>query len=257
MLSLMRTKPSVPAVVATFAIAALLAGCGGGGSSSTPTSDAVAGSGDGGAAGAGESAMPDGDGSAGKGGGPGGEGGGSPGNGASGNGSNGSGTGNDRSGGSGGGKGGSLGNAQGQRGKGNKGKSGGGSGGGSGASGTGAKAAFIKEADGICSKQIVQIQQGVQSALQGGLNGLAQKGVPGKLVNQIIAPGLEATIGEVRALSTPAGTRGEVEAVLTAIQESVDGARANPKAFLTQGNALAKSEQLARQFGFSVCGGSG
>lgn len=250
----MRSRLFALVVVGALAIAAPIAGCGGGDDDTTTSSAAgVAADNGGGGGGAGGGAGSEGNGSAGAGSSGNGEGagGGADGDAGEGGGSEGDAGGADEAGGTGGGLGGAespLGGGQGKSGD------GGASGGDSGAGGSATKAAFIKEADGICETASAEINQKARATLREGPKGAGKEGVPAKIVNQILVPGLEAEVAEVRALSTPAGISGEVEAVLTAIQEAVDRARANPRGFIVQSNPFTKSEKLGKQFGFSACG---
>lgn len=122
--------------------------------------------------------------------------------------------------------------------------------------GTATKAAFVKNADAICARFGTRLRKEVEAALpKAGVAGADSPDVADRIVNEIIAPGLEAEIAEIRSLNQPADGGEEVEAVLEAIQSEIEGGKSDPPQFVSEGQPFTESLRLARKYGFKSCGG--
>lgn len=118
-----------------------------------------------------------------------------------------------------------------------------------------ATAAYIRKADGTCSRQSLKIRQRRVSYLEE----QARRGVPRatidtKVVNRVLAPALGYEIRSVRAIVLPPKDVKPVLAFLQSWQNVVYRAEKHPIAFVRSQQPFAKPERLARAFGFRVCG---
>jgi hypothetical protein len=117
------------------------------------------------------------------------------------------------------------------------------------------RAEFIKEADALCLRKGKDILDEIaEIAAPEGVD-QATPAVLEQIVEDALAPSLEAEIRELRALGPPAEDREEVEAVFAAIQTQVDRAREDPITFVAEGNPFEESQAVAREYGLKICGG--
>jgi hypothetical protein len=81
-----------------------------------------------------------------------------------------------------------------------------------------------------------------------------QRATVHKLVDGVIAPGLEAEADELRALNGPRGAQKKIQAIAAAIDAAAAKARKDPQAFVTDATAtLAKAQRLARAYDVNNC----
>ncbi len=117
------------------------------------------------------------------------------------------------------------------------------------------KADFIVKTNALCAKRLQQIQTDVREIFESAKGEGSQQAALLKLVDDAIAPGLEAEADELGALEPPQGDAGKIEEIVAAIEAAVAEARKDPQAFLTNSTAaLAKPQQLARAYGIGSCG---
>lgn len=137
--------------------------------------------------------------------------------------------------------------------------------GGGGTAGTGTDAAatagkskaereYIQEADAVCAKQrgeIRRMQRRYRRAAAA--RGLTGRRMAAGLV-KTIAPALGYEVRSVRVLVLP---RSDIDAVLRVLdswQRQIEDAEVDPEGFVSASNPFARTERMAREFGFRVCG---
>jgi hypothetical protein len=124
-------------------------------------------------------------------------------------------------------------------------------------SGSLSKAQFVKQADAICQKRVVEVQLKFRplSRSFASASPAEQEAEASKFVNDVIVPAYEEQIEEVSALGAPSGEEEKVAAVLNAIQARLGDAKEDPSKFLQTASPFAKAAKLGRAYGFTVCGG--
>lgn len=116
----------------------------------------------------------------------------------------------------------------------------------------GVKTGFLGEANALCQQNLAAMQRKLAPYLSRAVT----KGInePGKVVNAVIAPGLETEIRELRALKTPTQYEAKMNAVFVASEEMIAEAKGDPKAFMEDGTPYVKAENVARPIGLVECG---
>jgi hypothetical protein len=75
------------------------------------------------------------------------------------------------------------------------------------------------------------------------------------LVGDVLVPSVKQEIEEVRALDAPDGDEGEIDEMITALEEGVETAEDNPKAVTASSDAVfGIASRLAGEYGLEVCG---
>jgi hypothetical protein len=120
--------------------------------------------------------------------------------------------------------------------------------------GTLTRAQFIEQADSACSTRDTMIQAELQPFLADDPRAIARPAVAQKMVNQVIAPELEAELTDIRLLEQPAKDNDELEVFLTAFKEVIARGRANPLTITAGPKPFAVPERVGRSYGFNVCG---
>lgn len=121
------------------------------------------------------------------------------------------------------------------------------------------KAEFVARANALCKKRQQETQNKANEVFSGikkssagnreaGLEGLAE------IASKAIVPSLEAEVEDLRGLEAPKGDEAPVEALIASIEVITAEAREDPKAFISNPNAFAKPEKLARASGLDSCG---
>jgi hypothetical protein len=131
---------------------------------------------------------------------------------------------------------------------------------GSGSSGGGANPApplsaeaFLAAADEICKARREDTRQGLSDFTKVGLSNLEDAAK--KIVDELVIPSLESEMREIEALNPPASADGAVSALFAGIEGMIASGKAEPRNFILKGDAVASSEEAAKQNGFTVCGG--
>jgi hypothetical protein len=122
------------------------------------------------------------------------------------------------------------------------------------------KSAFVEEANDVCTESNKEIQSQIQAFINnsskgGQLSKSEEEEGLADLINEVVAPGMEEEIEDIRALGLPAGDEQQVEAILAAMQDAVERAQADPKAFGEQAEPFKTPERLAVEYGLGACGG--
>lgn len=126
----------------------------------------------------------------------------------------------------------------------------GGSAGGEGQTAT--KADFIAASNEVCAKSKRRMTAEIGLRVRAGAE---EKAEPEALVEEVIGPGFEKQIRDIRALGPPPEGSREVDRMLRALQATLDEARAKPAAIAYGERSFAKSERLAKAYGIPECGG--
>ena len=122
------------------------------------------------------------------------------------------------------------------------------------------KAEYTAKANALCKKRKRQIQADLMRIFkevqeeEGSQSQQQQQAGLRKLVEDAVAPGLEAEAEELRELGAPQGDEAQVEEVLAAIEALVAEMRETPQAFATNPAAFEKAQRPARKYGIGACG---
>lgn len=118
------------------------------------------------------------------------------------------------------------------------------------------KAQFVKQARAICTKSHEGFERDAVRILkqQKADPTKASEGDPeAELVLDAFVPNFQSQIDQVSELGAPRGDEDEVSAFLTALQEAVDGANQDPRAFVRSEADLGKAPKLAKAYGLEEC----
>jgi hypothetical protein len=114
------------------------------------------------------------------------------------------------------------------------------------------KAEFVKQATALCVTTQKQMQKEINAAFKGGIGDNSEVVA---VVEKTVVPGFETEISGIEDLGAPDGEDAQVEAVLAPMQEVVDDAKADPKAFLKSSEkSYEKSEKASIKYGIPACG---
>jgi hypothetical protein len=122
------------------------------------------------------------------------------------------------------------------------------------------KAAFVKEADGICRAADAELNEEIESYAKE--NGIPLGKEPSKqqqieIYEAVVLPNVKGQGDEIATLTPPRGEEEAVEEIVDALSEGVEEAEADP-AELTEGkNPLAAASSKAKAYGMKVCGAEG
>ena len=119
------------------------------------------------------------------------------------------------------------------------------------------KADFIKKADAICSKAAKQTQ--AEFAEFAKKNQLAATKEPtpaqyAELGKTILIPALKRQVSEIQALGAPSGDEQRIADFLTAVEQAIKKAEAEPQAARSPEKLLVDADKLIATYGFEVCG---
>jgi hypothetical protein len=115
---------------------------------------------------------------------------------------------------------------------------------------------FIRKANAICLKGRQQVETAASTFLAENPDALESKNEPdfSELTQTIFVPAIEQETEEIRALGAPQGDQGEVEAILTAVEEGREKSEEDPKAAALGGSkAFKKADALAAKYGLDSC----
>ena len=124
------------------------------------------------------------------------------------------------------------------------------------------KAEFLKKGNAVCKKGNQQINTAANQTFSKKQypNGPPPKSVQVKFATDAVIPSIQTQINGIKALGAPTGDEAKVTAIVDSAQSAVDKAKADPTTLL-QNNPknvpFAKSNQLAKAYGLTACGGGG
>jgi hypothetical protein len=118
------------------------------------------------------------------------------------------------------------------------------------------KAAFIKKADAVCQKGTERMQRAILVFLKQHKDvKRPNKAQSEELVGTAIVPSVKTEVKELKALDVPEGDEEHVDAIISALEEGLETAEANPEAVVASSDAVfGISGRLAGEYGAEVCG---
>lgn len=116
-------------------------------------------------------------------------------------------------------------------------------------------ARFVARADTLCARTSALVHDGVQPYMDQGREAVETGAIAKGMVNDIVAPDLEALVVALATLEWPAGSEAELNALLAELQAVADEARLDPLGLvLAHERALARAARLADVYGLTECG---
>lgn len=117
------------------------------------------------------------------------------------------------------------------------------------------KAEFIEQGDEICSKAEERSEpEAEEFAEENGFNlEKATKGELEEAIAAVLVPALNQQAEEIDALGAPEGDEEKIDAIVVALQDGAAEVEDDPGLVL-EGTPLKEASQLARDYGFEVCG---
>jgi hypothetical protein len=120
------------------------------------------------------------------------------------------------------------------------------------------KAEFVKQGNAVCTQGNKEIEEGFEEFTKE--NNLKQNKEPSEaqfeeISEEVLVPGIEKQIDDLRALGTPEGDEGEVDQILTSAEEALEEVEEDPSLLSEEGGgAFAKVNKEATAYGLTVCG---
>jgi len=122
------------------------------------------------------------------------------------------------------------------------------------------KASFIEQADAICQKETEAMQRELTAYLTPrAKNKSAQSPLveyADEVMVKIVGPAYDAQIEQIAALGAPEGDEAEVEAILTALGQTIERATDESVAFVQGGASFGEATKLAEAYGLEFCAGA-
>ena len=119
------------------------------------------------------------------------------------------------------------------------------------------KAEFVKKGNAICTAGNERVQSEFEAYAKKA--GLKEGEEPGKaedeeLAETILLPSVSQEIEEIKALGIPSEEGEDAEAVIESAEESIAKGEEDPAAVVTSASAFTKTNELAHEYGLTVCG---
>jgi hypothetical protein len=119
------------------------------------------------------------------------------------------------------------------------------------------KAAFIKEADGVCRAANTELNGEIESYAKE--NGIPLGKEPSKaqqveIYEAVVLPNIAKQGEELGELTPPEGDEDTVGEIVDGLDEGVEDAEADPEQLVEGKNPLAGASSEARAYGLKVCG---
>lgn len=123
-----------------------------------------------------------------------------------------------------------------------------------GAGGTQSKAAWVKQADGICAAANADLNQAVQDQFGAKPPSDADQE---QFATETLVPNLQSQHDEIADLAAPEGAEQQAEKLLASLQHGIDELSDDPSLVAEAGAKapLAEADQLAAELGLTDCGG--
>lgn len=115
---------------------------------------------------------------------------------------------------------------------------------------------YVKKANALCRKRKLQVQADVSKVISqiSDEEEASKSAIARKVVEEGLAPGMEAEVEELREFGAPSDDVGQVEEFLVAIEATVAKAREDPSAFVNDQAAFVDTQRLAGELGIGQCG---
>jgi hypothetical protein len=119
-----------------------------------------------------------------------------------------------------------------------------------------AKAAFIKEADKICSTADVKLSEEVVAYAK--KEGISIEEEPSKddqtkIYEEVVLPNIHKQAEDLEGLTPPAGDESEVEDIVSTLTQEVEDAESDPGNISE--DTLKEASEKAQKYGLQTCGG--
>jgi hypothetical protein len=119
------------------------------------------------------------------------------------------------------------------------------------------KAQFVKQGNAICTAGNKRVQGEFESFAN--KSGLKQGEEPSqaedkKIAETILLPSVSREVEEIKALGLPEEEAEGAEAVIESAEESIAAGEEDPAALVTSEKTFAKTNELAHEYGLTVCG---
>jgi hypothetical protein len=119
------------------------------------------------------------------------------------------------------------------------------------------KAEYIKQGDALCKKGGEEIEADVKSYAKE--NDISLKTEPtkeqlGELSENVVIPGINNQLDGLKGLGTPSEDEDLANELIDSLEKGIEKGEEDPTAFVTEGDSLAKANELAKEFGFTDCG---
>jgi hypothetical protein len=115
------------------------------------------------------------------------------------------------------------------------------------------KKQYVKQAEAVCKENDEQLQADFATFVRENENA-KDKSVYGVLVEEVIAPNLQAELEDLQELEVPEGSASRIEAILGAREESIEIAEEDPEAVIQNPEKVfGKASKLAGEYGLAGC----
>jgi hypothetical protein len=117
------------------------------------------------------------------------------------------------------------------------------------------KAEFIKRADAICTREKTKGLEAMGAYVKEskGAAGQEKAALIGEAIQKVFLPSVQSQVDQIRALGAPEGDEQEVEAILVALEEAVEGASQGTPSSAHFAQSFSNAGSLAREYGLSGC----
>lgn len=115
------------------------------------------------------------------------------------------------------------------------------------------KAEFITQGDEICKQNQDDAEGEIEAFIEDAGDGEPSEEDQEQLINEIVAPALQASADGLRELTPPAGEEDAVAEIVDGLDEAIASVEDDPVAAI-EGDPFADVNEKAVAFGFKVCG---
>jgi hypothetical protein len=115
---------------------------------------------------------------------------------------------------------------------------------------------WVDRADGICADASAALDQDIASEFS---NGQPDEEEIAQFTDENVIPSLQRQHDQIAALPPPEGNEGDVETLLTALEQGIAALEADPTAAVTETGSdspFAEANEFARKLGLRECGES-
>ena len=119
------------------------------------------------------------------------------------------------------------------------------------------KAEFVKKGNAICTAGNKRVQSEFEAFAKE--SGLKEGEEPSQaqseeLAETILLPSVSQEVEEIKALGLPEEEAEGAEAVIESAEESIEKGEEDPAALVSSGKTFAETNELAHEYGLTVCG---
>lgn len=110
------------------------------------------------------------------------------------------------------------------------------------------KEEFVQQANAICAEANAENEAAAKEAQASG-------GDQEAFITDTLLPSIQAQITAIEDLPVPSGEEEQVSEIVTAVNQGLDEAEADPAALTSGADPFAEANQLANDYGMTDCGG--